>query len=167
MSIYKYSKLLRELLKGERFNLPDEEANSIVASGINGKKPHILKTDDYNEDLLRDLTIGEDSVKKRGKEFYIDYRFWNYRWCSPSNLKIENITHLRPIPDGVITDPSLFYTGCVTVMIMYYQVLYYVYEIKNPILFENYLANVNIDRDDFSRFMITRELYLPLSVNYL
>lgn len=167
MSIHTYSKLLREKLKGERYHLPDEEANSIVASGINGKKPHILKIEDYTPELLMELTIGKDAPKKRGKEFYIDYRFWNYKWCKKENLKIENITHLRPIPDGILTDPKLFYVGCVTVMIMYYQVFYYTYKIDNEIMFKNYLSQINIDRNDFSRFMITKEVYLPLTKNYL
>lgn len=167
MSIYHYSKLLRKILKDERYHIPDEEANSIVASGINGKKPHILRLEDYTEEILMDLTFGKNSVKKRGKEFYIDYRFWNYRWCTSNNLKVENIRHLRSIPNGVLVDPKLFYVGCVTVMIMYYQVLYYAYHIKSNILFENFLSQLCIDRNDFSRFMIAREVYLPLTVNYL
>lgn len=167
MSIHHYSKLLREKFKGERYLIPDEEANSIVASGINGKKPHLLKVEDYTEDLLMELTIGKDAQKKRGKKFYIDYRFWNYKWCKPDNLKIDNLTHLRNPPDGVLIDPNLFYVGCVVVMIMYYQVLYYTYLIENESLFEVYLTQINIDRNDFSRFMITKKIYLPLTKNYL
>jgi len=167
MSIHTYSKLLRDLLEGERYHLPDEEANSIVASGINGKKPHILKVEDYTEDLLMSLTIDKDAHIRRGKDFFIDYRFWNYKWCKPKNLKIENITHIREIPDGVLVDPKLFYTGCVTVMIMYYQVLYYIYYIEKESIFENYLSQLSIDKNDFSLFMISRGIYLPLTVNYL
>lgn len=162
MSIYIYSKLLRKKFDDiTKYNLPNEDCNSIVASLTGNKKPHIMKLEDYDEDRLIKL------VKTTKKNLYIDYRFWNYKYCSPEHLKIENLKYLFPTKYPYI-DSNLFYPGLVTVMIMYYQILYYTFTIKSDELFKTYLSEINIDRYDFSvRFMTNHKIYLPITVKYI
>lgn len=145
-----------------RYHLPDESCNSIVASGIGGKKPHIMRLEDYNEDNLTKLVLD-----KPFKEVYVDYRFWNYRYCKPENLKVENLKCVRGRKEDPYIDPSLYYVGMVVVMIMYYQIFYYTFTIKNEEVFKTYLREINIDREDFSQFMIEKNISLPLTRNYL
>jgi len=163
MSIYIYSQLLRKKFDGvSKYHLPDESCNSIVANGIGGKKPHIMRLDDYSEDKLTKLVLD-----KPFKEIYVDYRFWNYRYCSPQNLKIENLKCIRKVENDPYIVPSLYYVGMVVVMIMYYQIFYYTFTIKNDDVFKTYLREINIDRDDFSDFMISNNIVLPLTMKYI
>lgn len=145
-----------------KYHLPDESCNSIVASAIAGKKPHIMRLEDYNEDNLTKLVLD-----KPFKEVYVDYRFWNYRYCKPENLKIENLKCVRGRKNDPYIDPSLYYVGMVVVMIMYYQIFYYTFTIKNEEVFKTYLREINIDRGDFSDFIIENNIVLPLTRNYL
>ncbi len=163
MSIYIYTQKLREILDGEKFHLPDEKANSIVASGISGKRPHIMKLENYSEDKLIDLLLSE----KKYKHLYVDYRFWNYKYCKIRNLRIENLKHLYPGGDELFVDPTQFYVGMVVVMIMYYQIFYYTYLIEKEELFKVYLDRIGIDKGDMARFMIDNKIYLPVTTNYI
>jgi hypothetical protein len=145
----------------QKFSLPDEKCNSNVASAISGKKPHILTLENYSEDKLIKLV-----KEKKYKKLYIDYRFWNYKYCGKENLKVENLFHLYPLKKELV-DPDLFYVGMIVVFIMYYKTLYLTLEIDNQELFEKYLSSINIDRDDFAKFLTEKRIYFPLTRNYL
>jgi hypothetical protein len=164
MSIYIYTSKIRELLGDRvRYKLPDDQLNSIVATGIKGKKPHILKFEKYSEENLIAL------VKKHDyKHLYVDYRFWNYKYCSPDNLQIENLKYMIEMPRSI--EPYIqthkFYMGMVVITIMYYSILYHSLMVSDK-LFKNYMSLINIDKNDFSRFLIQSSIYFPLTKNYL
>jgi hypothetical protein len=170
MSIHIYIEKIKEMLSRQgnvKYNVPDDQVNSIVATGIKGKKPHILKIDDYTEDNLIALIIKNNEVNHY-KHLYVDYRFWNYRYCSPENLQTENLKYMMEIApsDEPYIETHMFYVGMVTVTIMYYSIIYHSLIAKND-LFKNYMSLINIDRNDFSRFLTQSYIYFPLTENYL
>lgn len=170
MSIHIYTTKIKELFGNSvRYSLPEDhtQLNSIVATGIKGKKPHILKVDDYTEDNLITL-VTRNSEINHYKHLYIDYRFWNYKYCSPENLQTENLKWMMEIPpsEEPYIQTHMFYVGLVTVTIMYYSVLYHSLIVSDA-LFEGYMSLINIDRNDFSRFLTQSSIYFPLTKNYL
>lgn len=167
MSIYLFSSKIKKLLAEDRYNLPDEKINSIVATGIRGKNPHILKLEDYSEDILFSL-VTRNKQEKKYKYLYVDYRFWNYKYCSLDNLQTENLHHLMDIDprERPYIETHKFYVGLVVVTIMYYSVLYHSLLLDDKI-FKNYMSMINIDKNNFSRFLISNNIYFPLTQNYL
>lgn len=170
MSIHIYTAKIKDLLGGSvRYSLPDDhtQLNSVVATGIKGKKPHILKIDDYTEDNLIALVTRNNQLKHY-KHLYIDYRFWNYKYCSPENLQTENLKWMMEIPpsEEPYIQTHMFYVGLVTVTIMYYSILYHSLVVSDS-LFEGYMSLINIDKNDFSRFLTQSSIYFPLTRNYL
>lgn len=170
MSIHIYTTRIKKLLGNSvRYNLPEDHTrlNSVVATGIKGKKPHILKIDDYTEDNLIALITKNNEVN-HFKHLYVDYRFWNYKYCSPENLQTENLKWMMEIPPS--EEPYIqthkFYVGLVTVTIMYYSVLYHSLIVSDN-LFKGYMSLINIDKNDFSRFLTQSGIYFPLTKNYL
>lgn len=170
MSIHIYTTKIKNMLGNSvRYSLPEDhtQLNSVVATGIKGKKPHILKLDDYTEDNLIALITKNNQVG-HFKHLYVDYRFWNYKYCSPENLQTENLKWMMEIPpsEEPYIETHMFYVGLITVTIMYYSILYHSLIVSDT-LFKGYMSLINIDKNDFSRFLTQSSIYLPLTKNYL
>jgi hypothetical protein len=170
MSIHIYTSRIKDMLGNSvRYSLPDDHTklNSIIATGIKGKKPHILKIDNYTEDNLIAL-VTRNNQANHYKHLYVDYRFWNYKYCSPENLQTENLKWMMEIPpsEEPYIQTHMFYVGLITVTIMYYSVLYHSLLVSNA-LFETYMSLINIDKNDFSRFLTQSGIYFPLTKNFL
>lgn len=151
-----------ETIPDKKYSFPEGKINSIVATGIRGKKPYILKFEDYSEDVLVSIV-----KNNKFKSLFIDHRFWNYKYCRSENLRIENIYHMYKIPEDILVDPQKLYTGLITINIMYYSVLHNSLKVVGEKIFKTYLHNLNIDRKDFGRFLKEKEIYLPLTQNFI
>ena len=71
-----------------------------------------------------------------------------------------------PPSDEPYLETHMFYVGMVTVTIMYYSILYHSLLVSDQ-LFSSYMSLINIDRNDFSRFLTQSSIYFPLTNNYL
>lgn len=151
MSIYEYSERINTQLNRAIIRL---DKVKIVASSSKNK----LTFDNYNKENL-------DKFVKKYKHATIHPYFWRIDY-SINMIDMDEEIFILDEPDTYMVNVDYFEKGKMIMFIVFFNVLCNTFEYKNTTKYQEYLRELNIDKNVFANFLINNIFYFPLTENY-
>ena len=153
MSIVDFSNKINRFLSKDV--IPLERVDIIAKSGRKR-----FKFENYTTEKLEEFVKENDKVK-------VHPYYWNYKFCTLSNLDNNVNFNELTTPDNIILNTDLYFDGSIIMILTFMNILWITYCLKDEKEYIKFLNDsLNIDKELFVDFLINNNYNLPLTRNY-
>lgn len=158
MSIYLLRLELKNLLPEYKINL--KKIKTVASYYVDDTKKYLF-FDDYTEEKLLQIVSTKHYTNVK-----INFYFWNIFYCDKSHIDMKDKKTLLEGIDTFIFDYSKGFLGSLLNLININLLLVNTFKVKSLEQYEQYIANINIDKKYTANYLIKENFKFPLTENY-